>query len=185
VGGAGGTGGGAGAGGAGGTGAAGSGGAGGLGGSGDSDAGADAGPTCQGADLSGIGVPAGTVATADVSFDPAHGPGLAADGDLTTQWNAGQGTGSITFTFPTPIMISSLRIHADALPVTDETYTVTAGTSTSPIGVATRTVPLSPGGALPDIQVTPGVYSSITIAVDAGSSWVGIDEIWIIASGCP
>jgi hypothetical protein len=135
--------------------------------------------------LSGIGVPAGTVATADVFANDANAPGLAIDGDLTTQWNAGQTTGALTLTFPTPIMISSIRIHSDALPVGDETYTVTEGSNPSPIGVATRTVPLSPGAPLPDIQVTPGVYGSITVSVDGGQSWVGIDEIWVIASGCP
>jgi hypothetical protein len=123
--------------------------------------------------------------TASASFSSDHGPDKAIDGDVTTQWNSGDSTGSITLTFPAPLMVSSIRIHSDALPAGDQTFTVTADGNCAPIGSATLTVPLAPGAALPDIQVTPGMYSSLTISVDAGSSWVGIDELWLIASGCP
>jgi hypothetical protein len=141
---------------------------------------------CQGVDLSGSGVPAGTVATASSFGDSSDAPAGAIDGDLTTQWSTGTFNGWITLTFPTPVMISAIRIHAEALPETNEIYTVATNTSTSPLGSANLPVTLSPGSVLPDIQVTPGMYSNITITVDAGASWVGVDEIWLLSSpACP
>ncbi|HEY6477606.1 MAG TPA: hypothetical protein VI456_13580, partial [Polyangia bacterium] len=82
--------------------------------------------------------------------------------------------------------IAAIRLHADALPVTGETYTVTTSTSTAPLATATRTVQLWPGSVLPDIQITPGMYSDITLTVDGGESWVGIGEIYLLAApACP
>jgi hypothetical protein len=136
---------------------------------------------CQGVDLSGVGVPAGTVATASSSLST-NGPGLAIDGDVNTAWNAGGFTGSITLTFPSATMIAAIRIHGEALPVTPETYTVTTSTSTTPIGSATYEVMMSPGSVLPDIEVTPGSYLDITVTINGNTSWVGADEIWVLAT---
>jgi len=137
-------------------------------------------------DLPGTGVPAGTIATASNTLAVGYGPGKAIDGDITTAWNAGGYTGWIKLVFPAPVMIAAIRIHDEALPETDETYTVTTDTSATPIGTATLPVMLSPGSVLPDIQVTPGFYSSITVTIDGGDSWVGADEIWLLsAPACP
>lgn len=170
-----------------GSGTAGGPGAGGVTGTGG--AGGNAGSLCSTAgDLPGVGVPAGTIATAsdvltvDTTAYPAD---LAIDGSLATQWNSGTVNGWITLTFAAPVAISGIRLHADAQPVTDQTFTITADGSPTPIGTGTTSVMLTPGAVLPDIPVTPGSYSSITITVDSGESFVGLDEIWLLPSSCP
>jgi hypothetical protein len=155
---------------------------------------------CQGVDLSSNGVPAGTVVTASdfytstiygpdgsvVDAGIAYGPDKAVDGDPTTHWIAPSGNAWIKLVFPAPVMIAAIRLHADALPVTNENYTVTTSTSTTPLGTATRMVTLEPGSVLPDIEITPGMYSDITLTVENTDSWVGIDEIFLLAApACP
>ena len=141
---------------------------------------------CQGVDLTGIGVPAGTVATASSFLDSSNVPGGAIDGDLNLQWGAGTNTGWLTLTFPAPTMVSAVRIHANALPVTNEIYSISTSTSTVPLGGGTFAVPAWPGSVLPDIQITPGLYSNLTITVNGGASWVGINELWLLAApACP
>jgi hypothetical protein len=169
-----------------------------AGAAGAADAGADAGGVaidagthatdagCQGVDLPGIGVPDGTVATASTSLDSTHGPAAAIDGDLTTDWTPGTETGWITLTFPSPVMISAVRIHSDALPETSEMFSVSTSTSTVPLGSATYSVPLWPGSVLPDIQVTPGMYSNITLTINGGASWASVIQLWLLAApACP
>jgi hypothetical protein len=151
-------------------------------------------------DLSGSGVPAGTVATASdfynstiygpdgsvVDVGIAYSPDKAIDGDTTTGWTAPSGNAWIKLVFPAPVMIAAIRLHADALPVTNEIYTVTTSTSTTPLATATRMVILRPGSVLPDIEIPPGMYSDITLTVDGIDSWVGIDEIFLLAApACP
>ncbi len=146
-------------------------------------------------DLIGSGVPAGTVATTSGSYSSpdgpdgaivTYGPDLAIDGDPTTAWSSGSFNAWITLTFPTPVTIAAIRLHVDALPVTNEIYTVSTSTSTTPLGAATRTVTQWPGSVVPDIQITPGLYSDITLTVNGGASWVGIDELWLLAApACP
>jgi hypothetical protein len=141
---------------------------------------------CQGVDLPGIGVPAGTIATASTSLDSTHGPAAAIDGDPTTDWTPGTETGWITLTFPSPVMISAVRIHSDALPETSEMFSVSTSTSTVPLGAATYSVPLWPGSVLPDIQVTPGLYSNITLTINGGASWASVIQLWLLAApACP
>jgi len=171
-------GGGAGAGGAGGSGAAG---AGTTVDSGTDDGGVDG---CASGDLAGIGVPAGTVATASGYTVTGFTPDKAIDGDTTTRWNAGTNTGWIMLTFPAPVAMSAVRIHAHALPDSIETYIVTQGSSTTAIGSEMVDVPPAPGIVLPDIQVTPGSYSSITITVSGAVAWVNIYEIWLLPFAC-
>ena len=48
----------------------------------------------------------------------------AIDGNLGTVWNAGGFTGSITITFTSPQTIDGVKIYANALPTTTETYTI-------------------------------------------------------------
>jgi hypothetical protein len=141
---------------------------------------------CQSVDLPEIGVPTGTVATASTFLDSTNVPGGAIDGNLNLQWGAGTNTGWLTLTFPTPIMVSAIRIHANALPVTSEIYSISTSTSTVPLGGGTFVIPEWPGRVLPDIQVTPGLYSNLTITVNGGASWVGINELWVLsAPACP
>ncbi len=126
----------------------------------------------------------GTVATASTSLAADATPDKAIDGDTTTRWNAGTSTGWITLTFPTPVAISGVRLHVHGVPETAETYTVTGPSSTTAIGFQMADVPPQPGVVLPDILVTPGSYSSITITVDGGAAWVAIDAIWILPFAC-
>jgi hypothetical protein len=140
---------------------------------------------CARGDLAGIGVPVGTVATASTSLAADSGPDKAIDGDTTTRWNAGTFTGWITLTFPAPVAISGVRLHVHASPETTESYVVTSSSSTTAIGSQTADVTPQPGVVLPDILVTPGTYSSITITVDGGTSWVAIDAIWLLPFACP
>jgi hypothetical protein len=172
--------------------AGGAGGAGGSAGAGGAGAvGVDAGTHetdagCQGVALSGIGVPAGTVATASTFSDPEDAPAMAIDGDLTNEWDTGTYTGWITLTFPAPTMISAVRIHADALPATNEIFTLSTSSSVTPLGSATVFIDRAPGTLLPDIQIPPALYSDITLTVNAGASWVGVNEIWLLpAPACP
>jgi hypothetical protein len=156
---------------------------------------------CQGVDLLGdSGVPVGTVATASSSYSSTvygpdgavvdggitYGPERTIDGDLTTGWTAPTNAAWITLTFPAPVMIAAIRLHADALPVTLETYTVSTSASTTPLATATRMVTLWPGSVLPDIGIPPGMYSDITLTVDGMNSWVGMGEIYLLsAPACP
>ena len=189
----------AGAGGGAGTGGAGAGGAAGTG-TGGVDAGThvtDGG--CQGVDLPGSGVPVGTVVTASSTLTTYYAPDgsivdagitfppeLAIDGDITTEWISGAYGAWITLTFPAPVMVSAVRVHADALPMTSEIYSVSTSTLAAPLGSATLAVSLSPGTVLPDIAITPGMYSNLTLTVSGGASWVGIDELWLLAApACP
>jgi hypothetical protein len=83
-------------------------------------------------------------------------------------------------------MISAVRIHADALPATNEIFTLSTSSSTTPIGSATVLIERAPGTLLPDIQVPPALYSDITLTVNAGASWVGVNEIWLLPTpACP
>jgi hypothetical protein len=136
--------------------------------------------------LPGSGVPTGTVVTASNSLDSMSTPDLAIDQDPTTEWSPGRPTGWITFTFPSPLMISAVRIETDALPVGNEIFTISTSTSTVPLGSAVYPVRLAPGSVLPDIQVTPGLYSNITVTINAGASWAAIIQIWMLAApACP
>jgi hypothetical protein len=137
---------------------------------------------CQGVDLPGTGVPDGTIATANNSLDSVSGPDRAIDENLLTDWTPGTPTGWLTLTFPSPIMISAIRIHGDALPVNNEIFTISTSTSTVPLGSATYSVPLWPGAVLPDIPITPGMYSNITVTMNAGSSWASIIAIWMLSA---
>jgi hypothetical protein len=142
--------------------------------------------TCPGTVPSGIGVPPGTVVTVSTAdaTDPASN---AIDGDISDEWSPGTVTGWITLTFPTPVMIGAVRIHADAMPVSNEIFTLSTSTSTVPLASIMAEIMLMPVGTLlPEIRIPPGLYSDLTITVNAGASWVGINEIWLLpTSTCP
>ena len=140
---------------------------------------------CRNWALGGIGIPAGTVPSASTSYGttlPIH----AIDGDVTTGWNATTYTGWLRLEFPAPTYLSGVRLLAFASPSTSETYTINADLLTSPIGSATRTVYSGTTGTILDpIAVTPGTYSSITITINGGSSWVDIGEVSLLTPTCP
>ena len=142
--------------------------------------------TCDGVPPSGIGVPAGTVTTASAAddTDPAAN---AIDGDIVDEWSTGTTSGWITLTFPAPVMIGAIRIHADAKPANNEIFTVSTSTSTVPLASLTATIMTAPTGTLlPEVEIPPGLYRDITLTVNAGSSWVGVNEIWLLpAATCP
>jgi len=141
--------------------------------------------TCDGVPPTGIGVPIGTVTSAS-SADDTDPSTNAIDGDVVDEWSSGTTTGWITLTFPTPTMIGAIRFHADAKPVNNEIFTISTSTSTVPLASFTAMIPMEPGILLPEIRIPPGLYQDLTITVNAGSSWVGINEIWVFpTSTCP
>jgi hypothetical protein len=137
--------------------------------------------------LGGIGVPAGTVATASASYGNQL-PAQAIDGALTTDWNSGANSGALTLTFPGPQEMTGIRIAAAASPSTSEVYTVTS--SGVSLASATESVtsggpPTAPPTIEPSITFGPGSYSSLTITIDGESSWVEVAEVSILTSQCP
>lgn len=142
--------------------------------------------TCDGTPPSGVGVPAGTVTTASNS-DDTDPSANAIDGDVVDEWSSGTTAAWITLTFPTPVMIGAVLIHADAKPQNNEIFTLSTSSSTVPLASLTATIMEAPAGTLlPELSIPPGLYRDITVAVNAGSSWVGVNEIWLLAaSTCP
>jgi hypothetical protein len=140
---------------------------------------------CSTGPLGGVGIPAGTVATASASYTQ-QGPELAIDGSLSTPWNSGGFSGWLKLEFPKPTAITAVHIQAGAKPTTNVTYTITADSQTT-IGSGTRQVAAgsATGSVLEPIAVTPGSYSSITITVSGGASWVQINELSLINDECP
>lgn len=143
--------------------------------------------TCPGVAPSGMGVPVGTVVTVS-GADDTDPAGNAIDGDITDEWSLASSTGWITLTFPTPVMIGAVLIHADARPISTEQFTLTTSTSATPLASTTARIGLMPEGGtlLPELPIPSGLYRDLTLTVDAGESWVGINEIWVYATPmCP
>lgn len=58
--------------------------------------------------------------------------------------------------------------------------------STVPLATLTEQIMSEPGTYLPEIRIPPGLYSDLTLTVNAGPSYVGVNEIWILpAMPCP
>src|SRR3569832_729120 len=156
-------------------------------GAGGQGGGAETPPTCPAVAPSGIGVPPGTVVTVS-GADDTDPAGNAIDGDITNEWSLASSTGWITLTFPTPVMIGAVVIHADAKPVSNELFTLTTSTSAVPLASARAGIGLMADGGtlLPEFSIPPGLYQDLTLTVDAGESWVGVNEIWLFpAPICP
>jgi hypothetical protein len=156
-----------------------------------SDAGAakaDSGNTvsanCATSGLSGMAIPAGTVASASGSYSQSLASN-AIDGSLTTPWNSGTYTGWLRLDFPAPVAMTAVHLAVGATPTTNETYTITTDSTTTPIGSSTQQVTAGIPVQLEPISVTPGSYSNITITVKGGSSWVQIMDISLVTSDCP
>jgi hypothetical protein len=140
---------------------------------------------CSDGGIGGIGIPAGTVATAS-GMTAGQTPSLAIDGHLQTYWNGGGMLESLTLTFPTGQTFSGVVIAASASPTSSETYTIT-GTEAGilkNLGMATMNVPAT-NTVLPVIPVTPGTYTDITFHVSAVSSPVIISEVTLVTPSCP
>lgn len=131
------------------------------------------------------GVPKATTATASAtngSFVPAN----AVDGSLTTLWYAGATTGTLKLAFPTDLKFDRVRIAAKSLLGTG-TPTVTlvghVGKTTPTIGTAKPTVTTATAW-LPVINVTPGTYSGLDVALNGGL--IQLAEVYVFDStaGC-
>lgn len=145
----------------------------------------DAGCSQSDAGLGGIGVPAGTTASASSSWQTSTAD-KAIDGDLGTGWNAGGTSGSLTLTFAAAQPLNGVRLATAALPQSSETYTVYGYSGMTPtmIGQATLTVPQGVA-VLSPINVTPGGYDAIRIDVASSQSWASIVEVSILTPNCP
>ena len=150
------------------------------------DAGVDAFDAgCVDAALGGIGMPAGSTATATSSYD-VNTPDLTIDGDITTYWNSGGTTGSLTITFPAAQTFDAVRISVTALPTCDETYTITGFQDANPVLIGSSTQSAVEGGSiLQPIAVTAGTYEAIRIDVSSTQSWVAISEVALVTPYCP
>ncbi len=140
---------------------------------------------CAVSALGGIGIPTGSVATANRSY-LSNTPNLAIDGKPDTYWNSGKFDGSLRITFPAPQPLTGVRISAGATPASSETYQVYGyqGAIGTFIGSLTTTVSTSPG-PLPPIALTAGTYDAIVISVDSVSSWVAVVDVSILTAACP
>lgn len=135
--------------------------------------------------LGGIGLPAGTTASATTTY-ASNVASLAIDGDEGTYWNAGDFTGSITVTFPSPTTVGGVHLYVTALPTTAETYTIYGIQVQTATQIAQSTQDAQQGGgALADIPVPSQPYDGIRIDVLGNASWVAIDEIAFTTVYCP
>jgi hypothetical protein len=147
----------------------------------------DAGVACLSPDagLGGIGVPAGTVATASGSYLTQTPEGVITG----TGWNAGAFSGWIELTFAAPVTLDGIQLVAGADPTATETYTLTGfqGSTSVSLGSWTDTVEGNCQCAplLPPMLFAAGSYDAIQIAVNGGASWVAINQISLLTSSCP
>ncbi len=149
----------------------------------------EAGSGCSISDagLGGIGVPAGTVATASGYYSTAT-PNLAIDGNIATGWNAGGYTGWIELTFPAPVTLDGIQLAVAPSPTATETFTVTGveGSTSLSIGAWTETIEGNIGPVIvPPMLFAAGAYDAIRIDINGGASWVAANEISILTPSCP
>ncbi len=138
----------------------------------------------QDAELGGMGMPAGSNASATTSYQSTAA--MAIDGDEGTYWNAGDFTGSITVMFASPQTFDGVKLFVSALPATSETYTVFGiqDQQTSQLALSTQTANEG-GGALATIAVPNAAYDGIRVDVQGNASWVAINEIALATTYCP
>lgn len=120
------------------------------------------------------GTPAGTTAAASGSYTSA--PADAIDGKLDTLWNSGGYSGTLTLTFPKPVLFDRVRIAAMGVPACTETYTLTVGGTAVPAesrGVSTSVAWLEP------ISVPRGTYTELVVDVAVAASWIAVAEVRI------
>jgi hypothetical protein len=143
----------------------------------------DAGCTPDAA-LAGIGMPAGSTATASGSYNST--PADAIDGNLGTVWNSGGFTGSITIMFASPVTFDGVKLYMNALPTTDETLTIFGiqDQQTTQLAMSTQNVTQN-GTALTTISVPNAAYDGIRIDFQGNASWVAVNEIGLATTYCP
>lgn len=142
----------------------------------------DAGCTPDAA-LGGIGIPAGSSATASGSYNST--PTDAIDGTLGTVWNSGGFTGTITIMFTSPQTIDGVKIYANALPTTTETYTIYGIQDQQTTQIAQSTQNVDQGSQLATISIPSAAYDGIRLDVQGNASWVAINEIAFSTTYCP
>jgi hypothetical protein len=134
--------------------------------------------------LGGVGVPAGSTASASGSYNST--PADAIDGNLGTVWNSGGFTGTITVSFPTPQTLDGVKLYMNALPTTDETLTVYGiqDVQTTQLVQSTQNVS-SNGTTLTTISIPNAAYDGIRIDFQGNASWVAVNEIAFATTYCP
>lgn len=129
--------------------------------------------------------PAGTIATATSSYMSA--PDVIVDGSLSTIWNSGGYTGTVRLAFPAAISLDRIRVAANALPASDETYTITGFSMGAPtsLGSFVRSVGGSTEWSAP-IEVPRGTYDELLIDIGTSASWITLAEVMVYdsKSGC-
>jgi hypothetical protein len=137
----------------------------------------------QDAALGGIGMPAGSLTSASGSYNST--PLDAIDDNLGTVWNSGGFTGSITIMFPSPVSFDGVKIYANALPSTSETYTIYGIQDQQTTQLAQSTQNVDQGSQLSTIAVPNAMYDGLRIDVQGNASWVAINEIALATTYCP
>ena len=134
--------------------------------------------------LAGIGMPAGSNASASGSYNST--PTDAIDGNLGTVWNSGGFTGSITIMFASPQTFDGVKLYVNALPTTSETYTVFGiqDQQTTELAQSTQTATQA-GNLLTTIAVPNAAYDGIRVDVQGNASWVAVNEIGLSTTYCP
>jgi len=132
--------------------------------------------------------PETALVTASSYYDEAF-PQNAYDCNLPTNWNSGTYTGSITAQFTAPINFDGVVLTANALPTTDEDYTIYGsndGSTWTPIAQATRQVqdPSTGFNTLEPITFPQVTYQYLQIDIDGGASWVSLNEVQLCIGGC-
>jgi hypothetical protein len=129
--------------------------------------------------------PAGTVATATSAY--MSSPDVIVDGSLSTVWNSGGYTGTVRLSFPSALSLDRIRVAANALPATDETYTITGFSKGAPtsLGSFVRSIGGSTDWAAP-IEVPRGAYDEVLIDIGTSASWITLAEVMVYdsTSGC-
>lgn len=118
--------------------------------------------------------PAGTTATASGAYTST--PADAIDGKLDTLWNSGGYSGTLTLTFPKPVLFDRVRIAAMGVPACTETYTLTVGGTAVP--AASRSVSTSVAWLEP-ISVPRATYDTLVVDVAVAASWIAVAEVRI------
>ena len=127
--------------------------------------------------------------TVNVTASSSYGsntPNLAFDGNPATSWSAGAWSGTITAQFPSPIRFAGVLLSVGASPTTAETYTIYGsndGSTFTQLAQSTQTVVQGSINTLAPITFTATTAQYLRISVNGGSSWVGINEVQLIAVG--
>ena len=133
-------------------------------------------PTCMPvAEMSGCQISGS--ATASSSENALQTPNLAIDGNITTYWNAGATSGTITVTFASGVSMKGLYVNTVASPASSESYTVSVLHNGQWVSEGTTTESIGVSQAQYFIPLPAGTYDGVRLAVGSSSNWVQIYEI--------